>query len=200
MWPDTGLDEWEMMRNPSKSARRPVMVRMSWCLILCFAVLLGGLAMSSASVAMGAKENTKATGQQMPRPVVALLCPQPQTKISQALCHAVHQHLQQAAPRSVVRRGPDLEANPETVPAIPGSLLVKLSLGAQSPIALPARLRWKTKTSGGWETGPEVTLSVSDAELSAAMMIHLARDLVKISALPLPGAKPGPKSSPEPKG
>jgi hypothetical protein len=104
--------------------------------------------------------------------------------MANTLCDALLRQLQQVALRSVVRRG-------DTLAPVPGSLVVELSMGAPSRTMLPARLRWKSATSEGWETGPEMTLSVSDAELSASMMPRLAQDLLKISALPLPDAKPG---------
>jgi hypothetical protein len=179
------------MCNPSKSAYRQLLAR---AFMYC-AVLLGGLAMSDASTAMGTTGTSTGTSQQRARPVIAVHCPDPQGPISKSLsaelCRAVQAQLQQIAPTSVVRA-----TNQAQVPPMPGSLLVQVIVGPQSPIALPARLRWKRQASGGWHTGPEVTLSVSDTQLSAAMMTRLARDLVKISALPVSGAALSPKVRP----
>lgn len=152
--------------------------RITAALLVACIVALGGLGMTGPAASMGAKN----TAQQMARPVIALSCPAKATQFSDALCEALFQQLHQIAPRSIVRRGQDLAP-------VSGSLLVELSVGAPSRTALPARLRWKSASSGGWETGPEMTLSVSDAELSASMMPRLARDLLQISALPLADAK-----------
>lgn len=123
-------------------------------------------------------------GAQKQRPVIALSCPEKTTEMTEALCDALYRQLQQSAPHSVLRRGQDLAS-------VPGSLVVELSVGAQSRTMLPARLRWKTATTGGWETGPEMTLSVSDTAVSDTMMPRLAQDLLQISDLPLLGAKSG---------
>jgi hypothetical protein len=137
------------MCNPSKSAYRQLLAR---AFMYC-AVLLGGLAMSDASTAMGTTGTSTGTSQQRARPVIAVHCPDPQGPISKSLsaelCRAVQAQLHQSAPTSVVRA-----TNQAQVPPMPGSLLVQVIVGRKARSLCPPGCAGNARLRGAGTPAP----------------------------------------------
>lgn len=118
------------------------------------------------------------------RPIIALSCPPADSDLRQALCGALKEALQEAAPQAVIRR---TQAR-QDAPVPQGSLEIDLLLERETPHGMAARLRWKTDPQSAWVTGPDVALDSVDVALRPSMMKQLAQGLLKINKLPLPAS------------
>ena len=92
------------------------------------------------------------------------------------MCNALEAALQSHAPGHVILRG-------NRAPGV-GELAIMLHITRADKYAIEGFMEWR-RNSGATQSGPPVTLGVTDAPLTIAMFDRFTSGLIEVSKLPI---------------